>query len=262
MAGMQDPLTDLPPPSRFDFDELSNFSFCASLSDPPSIVFSPSVDPPRNCKLLLIASTASGCHLLHYLPNKLLLGSVILPEIPSPRNSPNPSLLDRACYLYALDEHPSVVLACIQYSIPPERAYAWVKLVFESIRPEIVLMLAAVQSHHFRGSLSAEDQLMFRLETDRQRLATEGNECTIPYFPSGSLVDGIGAAVLSRCQVRGLQGSLLLSWPDGGASALPLLVSAVKSLLQNFPEAPAIDFSLSLKAPFKRKCISDSDLYL
>lgn len=26
MAGMPDPLTDLPPPSRFDFDDLNNFA--------------------------------------------------------------------------------------------------------------------------------------------------------------------------------------------------------------------------------------------
>nr|KYP59736.1 hypothetical protein KK1_015177 [Cajanus cajan] len=50
----------------------------------------------------------------------------------------------------------------------------------------------------------------------------------VPYYPSGSVVDGLGAAILARCQVLNVRASLCVSWPRFDAS----VVSLVKGLLQ------------------------------
>lgn len=270
MAGTQDPLTDLPPPSRLDFDELSNFNFDAAPAPappPPFISWTAStaaihgnIKSPLRPRILLVASSASGCHLIHHLPNKHLLGFVILPEAALSAAAGNrDGHSEQACSLYSLDgQQGSVVLVAVQKSVPEERTHAWARVLLEAIVPESLLMVATVQREHFRGKLSADDHVVFRLETDRQRLQEEGDSrFALPYFPTGSLVAGLPAAILTRCQIRGLKARLLLSWPDAGPSAPSLLLS----VLQSFPEAMAIDFTPALLVPFKRKSVSDLDIY-
>eukprot|EP00249_Psilotum_nudum_P013162 c24188_g1_i1 orf=142-948(+) len=268
MAGMQDPLTDLPPPSRLDLHDLNNFT---SLSYPPlshSISWAPWILPSLSqgrlhTGLFLLASSHAACHLLHHSPNKKFLGSVGQAEgSVTDRALHSRSLHIPACDLYALDDLASVIIATIQYSVPILQNHAWVKLVFGAIEPENVLMLAPLQSDHFRGKLSADDRLIFKLETDCQRLETSDPELKVPYLPSGSLVDGIAAAVLTHCQLRRLRGRLLLSWPDCNASTLSLLASILSSLLEVFPAAKALDFSVGKKAHFKWKSVNESTLYI
>lgn len=47
------------------------------------------------------------------------------------------------------------------------------------------------------------------------------------YFPSGSVVEGLGAALLSRCQMKNIKATLCVSWPESGGS----VTSIVKDLL-------------------------------
>lgn len=86
MAGMPDPLTDLPPPSRFDPDELNAFAASDVQPSPPLIVWAPwaktllqsGVLQPQ---LALFCVSDVGIHLLHQIPNKRIVGSIVLPEI-------------------------------------------------------------------------------------------------------------------------------------------------------------------------------------
>eukprot|EP00250_Pteridium_aquilinum_P033979 c6792_g1_i1 orf=448-1365(-) len=304
MAGIQDPLTDLPPPSRLDFEELSNFSFDASSAPslPPAFISwagDGDLRIPLRPRLLLIASSPSGLHLLQHLTGKQLLCSVILPADnhsdegnPFSNDSSNPdsfsddgnlkgqSIYDgrnpkrqsaHTCDVYALDgEQASVVMVAVQSPVAEERANSWARVVLEALVPERVLMVAMVQREHFRGKLSADDEVVFRLETDALR--TEGSERAqgelslkdsvreqgiVPYFPSGSLISGLPAAVLTRCQLLGLKARLLLSWPEAGSSATSFLAS----VLHCFPDTTSLDFSCSLQVPFKGKSVADLDIY-
>ncbi|KAK9275204.1 hypothetical protein L1049_022466 [Liquidambar formosana] len=60
----------------------------------------------------------------------------------------------------------------------------------------------------------------------------------LDYFPSGSVIDGLPAALLGRCQVRNIKGTVCVSWPEFGASA----TSLVKSLLLK-DVLPSLEFS-------------------
>ncbi|KAI5078079.1 hypothetical protein GOP47_0007903 [Adiantum capillus-veneris] len=290
MAGIQDPLTELPPPSRLDFEELGNFTLDASSAPPPAFISwdaNVEFETPLRPRLLFIASSPSGLHLISHLPEKRLLGSVVLPaEDQSDEGSSKGSLSDdgnikgrsvydarnprkqsvHTCNVYALDgEHASVIMVAVQTPIAEERANTWARAVLEAIAADRVMVVTMLQREHYRGKLSADDEVIFRLETDALRLeklgkeeATMGHDDDVPYFPSGSIVSGFPAAVLTRCQLLGLKGRLLLSWPESRSSAPSLLVT----ILNRFPDIQCLDFSSSLQVPFKGKSVSDLEIYM
>ena len=273
MMGTQDPLTDLPPPSRFDIDELSNFSFYGLHTPPPPCI---SLDDryglgelPLRPPVLIVSVSSASFHLFHNLHDKVPIGSIVLPltpQLPDSSSQPqDPSLRSDIvcdlCYLNKDEGKNSAVVMCVPKPVPEERTYALAKLLLDSIVPERLLILASVQMENFRGKLSADDHAIFRMETDTQR-SEEGadgiNREDFPYFPSGSVVSGLPAAILTRCQIHGIKARALFSWPDSGPSAPTRLVSALK----RFSETKNTDFSSSLIVSFRKKSVSDLDIYL
>ncbi|KAI9077603.1 hypothetical protein K1719_040440 [Acacia pycnantha] len=67
----------------------------------------------------------------------------------------------------------------------------------------------------------------------------------LEYYPSGSVVDGLSAALLERCQILKIKGVLCVSWPEFDAS----VVSLMKGLVQR-DVLPGLDLNLS-----DEKCI-------
>lgn len=162
------------------------------------------------------------------MSSKTLIGTLILPEIPFSGNSIEPSLKDKSCNLYALNHaDKSVIIASMQYSVAAERAHAVAKLLIgEQIIPERVLILDSVQGRNFRGRLSADDTFALKLETSSERGGSPLLK-GLNYFPTGSVVDGLAAALLGRCQMKNIKGTLCVSWPHFGGSVSKL----VKSIL-------------------------------
>lgn len=117
----------------------------------------------------------------------------------------------------------------VQYPITPERSHAVAKLLIgEQIQPERVLILDSIQSRNFRGKLSRDEMFACKLETSSETSRDSPLLKGVDYFPSGSMVDGLGAALLAKCQMRNIEGTLLVSWPETGLAAKSL----VKSILQ------------------------------
>ncbi|KAH7833994.1 hypothetical protein Vadar_011727 [Vaccinium darrowii] len=86
---------------------------------------------------------------------------------------------------------------------------------------------------NFRGKLSPDETIAFKLETLQQRKGL-GDGCGdssllkgLDYFPSGSIVDGLSAALLGRCQMKRMKGTLCVSWPEFDVS----VATFVKTLL-------------------------------
>ncbi|KAJ9140633.1 hypothetical protein P3X46_031258 [Hevea brasiliensis] len=98
-------------------------------------------------------------------------------------------------------------------------------LIGEQIIPARVLILDLVQSYN----LSSDETCSFQLETLAERKGQDGVYGGssllkgVGYFPLGSMVDGLAAALLARCQMRNSH----LSWPEYGGS-----VVTHKSILQ------------------------------
>ncbi|XP_057961198.1 uncharacterized protein LOC131153137 [Malania oleifera] len=231
---MEDVLTDIPPPSRFFQEDLNNFTPPPPSLPSPFLLFSnPNPNKPLRPSLLIIAISSPSLHVFHHVSSKILVGSLILPEIPFSGNSIEPSLRDKSCNIYTLDiANDLVVIVSIQCSVAAERSHAVAKLLIGGqIVPERVLILDSVQSRNFRGVLPPDEAFALKLETSLER-AGLNDSCgrllkNVNYFSSGSVIDGLAAALLARCQMRKLKGTLCVSWPEHGGSA----VSLVKSLL-------------------------------
>uniref|UniRef100_A0A5B7CDN7 Proteasome assembly chaperone 1 n=1 Tax=Davidia involucrata TaxID=16924 RepID=A0A5B7CDN7_DAVIN len=233
---MEDVITDIPPPSRFLLEDLNNFTLPSPCLPSPFLLLStPDAKKPLRPSLLVIAMSSPSVCFFHHVSSKTLIGTLILPEIPFSGNSTEPSLRDKSCNIYALNDADDLILiVSIQYSISAERSHAVAKLLIgEQVVPERVLILDSVQSRNFRGKLSPDERIAFKLETSLERKGL-GDDCGdssllkgLDYFPSGSVVDGLAAALLGRCQMEKIKGTLCVSWPEFGSSVMLL----VKSLL-------------------------------
>lgn len=240
---MEDVLTEIPPPSRFFQEDLNNFTPPSPPLPSPFLLFSnPKPDVPLHPSLLIVAISSPSLFVFHHISSKTLIGSLIIPEIPFSGNSIEPSLGDKSCNIYAIsDADNRVLLASVQCPVVAERSHIVAKLLIgEQIIPERVLILDSIQNRNFRGKLSPDETYALKLETSSERRGGSSLLKDVDYFPSGSMVDGLPAALLSRCQLKNIKGTLCVSWPEHGNSA----VSLIKSLVQkNVP--PGLDFSLN-----------------
>ncbi|GFZ18966.1 hypothetical protein Acr_27g0007050 [Actinidia rufa] len=156
------------------------------------------------------------------------------------------------------------------FKVYAERSHAVAKLLIgEQIVPEKVLILDSVQSINFRGKLSPDETCAFKLETSQQRKRL-GDSCRdlsllkgLDYFPSGSVVDGLSAALLGRCQLKKINGTLCVSWPEFSGP----VASLVKSLLLK-DALPGLEYSINgavddacLKFGLLKDSHLDSELY-
>ncbi|KAJ9709506.1 hypothetical protein PVL29_001132 [Vitis rotundifolia] len=243
---MEDVLTEIPPPSRFFKEDLNNFTPPSPPLPSPFLLLS-SLDKPLRSSLLIIAISSPSLSVFHRVAAKTLIGTLILPEIPLSGNSIEPSLRDKSCNIYALnDVDNSVLLVSVQYAVSAERSHAIAKLLIgEQIIPERVLIMDSVQSRNFRGKLSPDETFAFKLETSSERKEHSDRSSSSPllkgldYFPSGSMVDGLAAALLSRCQMRNIKGTLCVSWPEFGGSGVSLVKSIIKEVL------PSLEYSVN-----------------
>ncbi|PSR91234.1 Proteasome inhibitor PI31 subunit like [Actinidia chinensis var. chinensis] len=245
---MEDVITAIPPPSRFFLEDLNNFTPPSPPLPPPFLLFStPNPKVPIRPSFLIIAISSPSLHFFHHITTKTLIGTLILPEISFSGNTIEPSLRDKSCNIYTLnDTDNSTVIVCVQYQVAAERSHAVAKLLIgEQIVPENVLILDLVQSRNFRGKLSPDETFAFKLETTqlRKKLGDGSGDSSLlkglDYFPSGSVVDGLSAALLGRCQMKKIKGTLCVSWPEFGGP----VASLVKSLLLK-DALPGLEYSI------------------
>lgn len=268
---MEDVITDIPPPSRFFQEDLNNFAPPLPPLPSPFLLFpSSKTHAPLQPTLLIIAISGPSHYVFHKISSKALIGSLILPEIPFSGNSIEPTLGDKSCNIYTLnDAKDLIILVSVQCSVAVERSHLVAKLLIgEEIIPERVLILDSVQSRNFRGKLSPDETFAFKLETSSERKLSEGCEGSsllkgVNYLPSGSVVDGLAAALLGRCQMKNIKGTLCLSWPEYGASAIPLVKSLIlKDVLPGLKFSGNGDFDDEhLKLHLIKDYPYDSELY-
>lgn len=256
---MEDVLTELPPPSRFFLEDLNNFTPPSPPLPSPFILLStPNSKTPLQPSLLMIAISTPSLHLLHNISSKTLIGTLILPEIPSSGNSIEPSLKDKSCNLYAINHNnESIILANFQYSVSSERTHAIAKtLIGQQIIPERVLIFDSIQSRNFRGRISTDDTFALKLETTRERKEDPILK-SLNYFPSGSVVEGLGAALLGRCQMKNIKGTLCVSWPELGGSVTAIL----KDLLLK-DVLPGVEIKMDAKGGIEGSRLGHKNHYL
>lgn len=261
---MEDVLTELPPPSRFFEEDLNNFVTPSPPHPSPFFQFlDPKTNGPLRPSLLIIALSPQSLYIFHHIKSKTLIGSLVIPDNPSSSNPTQPSHGDKTCNIYSLAGN-SIILVTVQCPVSAERCHSISKmLIGEEMVLERVLILASVQSRNFRGRLSPDETFALKLETSSERLSGDLSLLKgLDYFPSGSMIDGLAAALLSQCEMKNIKGALCVSWPEFGTS----VVSLLKSLLQK-NVLPNLDFSSNVgsKEELRSFGIKDhpfaSDLY-
>lgn len=270
---MEDVLTEVPPPSRFFQEDLNNFTPpLPPLPSPFLVLSNHKPDQPLRPSLLVIALSAPSHFVFHGISAKTLIGSLILPEVPFAGNSVEPSLGDKSCNIYALNggANDSVLFVSVQCSVSADRANLVAKvLIGEKIIPQRVLILDSIQSPNFRAKLSPDETYAFKLETLSERGGLDGRGGDSPllegleYFPSGSVVDGLAAALLTRCQMRNIRGTLCVSWPQYSSSVVALIRSLLqKKGLQGFDlSSSVVDEEKYLRSSRIKDHPFDSELY-
>ncbi|TXG56732.1 hypothetical protein EZV62_018045 [Acer yangbiense] len=260
---MEDVLTEIPPPSRFFQEDLNNFAPPSPPLPSPFLLFSnPKPDVPLRPSLLIIAVSSPSLFIFNHISSKTLTGSLILPEIPFSGNSIEPSLGDKSCNIYTInDADDKILFVSVQCPVSAERSHIVAKLLIgEQIIPERVLILDSVKKLNFRGKLSPDETYAFKLETSSERNGEFTLLKDVDYFPSGSMIDGLAAALLCRCQLKNIKGTLCVSWPEYGGS----VVSLVKSLLHR-NVLPGLDLSTDVDKYSRFSQIKsqpfDSELY-
>ncbi|EOA24583.1 hypothetical protein CARUB_v10017846mg [Capsella rubella] len=264
---MEDVLTQNPPPSRFFQEDLNNFVPPPETLPSPFIIFSnPKPELPLRPSLLIIAISSPSLYIFHNLPSKTLLGSLIMPEVPFSGNTTEPSLEDKSCNIYSLsdtNDKNSIILVSVQLPVSPERSNLVSRLLIgQDIIPERVIILDSIQSRNFRGKLSPDETLAAKLETSAEKKATS-HLVNLDYFPSGSVIDGLSASLLSRCQLKNMKGTLVISWPEFGPSVIRFVGALLKHIV------PSLDLTNvnkdleknSSRAGLKKDAWVDSELY-
>ncbi|CAA2977461.1 uncharacterized protein LOC111396235 [Olea europaea subsp. europaea] len=267
---MDDVVTDLPPPSRFLLEDLNNFTPPSQPLPSPFLVFS-NLDSNKSFhpSLLIVAMSSPSLHFLHHLSFKTLIGALVLPEFAFSGNTVEPSLGDKSCNIYALNHSDKLIMiALVQYSVTAERSHEVSKLLIgERIIPERVLILDSVQSRYFRGKLSPDDIFAVKLETSLERKSSDTGDSPLikglDYFSSGSVVDGLAAALLSRCQLKKIKGTLCVSWPHFGISVMSLIKSLLlKDVLAGINPSSDMNLESGYLSFSRRKDLHlDSELY-
>lgn len=234
---MEDVLTEIPPPSRFFQEDLNNFISPSPPLPTPFFVFSkPKLDGPLRPSLLIIALSSPSLFIFDQIPSKNLIGTLILPEIALSGISVEPSRGDKSCNIYAIDDAAdnSILLVTVQCPVAAERCHLIAKmLIGQCILAERVLIFTSIQSQNFRGKLSPDETFAFKLETSPERSSADtgsGHSSLLKgldYFPSGSMIDGLAAALLGRCEMMNIRGALCVSWPEFDGS----VVAMIKSIL-------------------------------
>ncbi|KAH0855422.1 hypothetical protein HID58_007193 [Brassica napus] len=268
---MEDVLTENPPPSRFFQEDLNNFASPPPEPPLPSpfILFSsPKPELPLKPSLLIIALSSPSLHIFHScLPSKTLIGTLIIPELPFSGNTVEPSLQDKSCNIYSLSDNNnenSVLLISVQLPVSPERSNLVSRLLIgQDIVPERVIILDSIQSRNFRGRLSPDEALAAKLETSSEKKAAATSRMNLDYFPSGSVIDGLSASLLSRCQLKNIRGTLVVSWPEFDPSVVRFVGGLLKSIVPGLDnKSVGKDLEMySSRSGLKKDAWLDSDLY-
>ncbi|KAL2349055.1 hypothetical protein Fmac_003055 [Flemingia macrophylla] len=247
---MEDVITEAAPPSRLLEEDLNIFTPPSPPLPTPFLVFPLTQTQPLKPSLLILALSPSSLALFprrHRRP----LASLLLPELPLSRPAHTADLFPLS---------PSAILAAVPFPVPAHRAHALARALLSArLQPHSVLVLDSLQPLNFRGELSPDQTLAFKLETSAERRSPRGEKLLeeVDYYPSGSVVDGFGAAVLARCQALNVRATLCVSWPRFDASL-------VKGLLQRGP-LRGFHFDLTdevLRHGICKDRVSHSDLYV
>ncbi|KAI1301139.1 hypothetical protein EDD11_005787 [Mortierella claussenii] len=174
-----------------------------------SIPSASSSSATRSCSTLVIGTAQGGSPLLHTVKAKTLLGTLVLPGIDLKDNSVDVNAPTNAsCNIYELDSDPTVILIPCNYEIRDQDSLNFTKAIMNSIQASRIIILDTFSpSTYFSGSPDTEYNYPWLrlLQTSKSTAITKISALEVP-----NLIQNLGAALMSFCEVRGIDNTYLL----------------------------------------------------
>eukprot|EP00271_Cylindrocystis_brebissonii_P001179 TRINITY_DN11480_c0_g1_i1.p1 TRINITY_DN11480_c0_g1~~TRINITY_DN11480_c0_g1_i1.p1 ORF type:complete len:299 (+),score=46.84 TRINITY_DN11480_c0_g1_i1:212-1108(+) len=256
-----DAITEEPPPARTWEDDDTSFGGGRKSVAPITFQLSEAATPLEvegkiPASLLLFLFSPEAVALVQHLPcEQALLGELKVPPC-TPVDPMGPPVRSEQKYpVIALGAPPySAVAVLCDHRLPAARSFEWTRSLFNKIRPERIAILTSLPAATLRGvlrsSLSPGDCTILRLETDACKKQLSGDNADRgsslrwrewPVLPSGTLLDGLPAAVLSYAQVRGLPGALAVTVSEPSPLPSGALKTAASALWPLFDWRPNVN---------------------
>ncbi|KAG0259575.1 hypothetical protein BG011_002560 [Mortierella polycephala] len=170
---------------------------------------SPQTSTPKSCSTLIIGTAYGGSALLHTIRGKTLLGSLILPGVDLKDNAADVNAPSNAsCNIYELDEDPTVIFIPCNYEIKDQNCLNFAKTIMSNIQAARVIILDTLSpATYFSGSPDIDFTYPWLriLQTSGSTAVTKISTLEVP-----NLVQNLGAALMSYCEVRRLKDTYLL----------------------------------------------------
>lgn len=99
----------------------------------------------------------------------------------------------------------ALLLAECPCELPAEQAAAWARAALGALRPRAAVVAATLPAMSYRGPGDAADEdLIFALQTAAAAAAASGSTALPPPLPEATVLGGLAAALLTRCELAGL----------------------------------------------------------
>ncbi|KAF9426664.1 hypothetical protein BGZ94_006180 [Podila epigama] len=161
------------------------------------------------CSTLVIGTATGGSALLHTVQQKTLVGALVLPGIDLKDNTSNiNSPTNASCNIYELDSDKSVILIPVNFEIKDKDSLNFAKGIMQAVQATRIVILDTLSPANYNSKLPDIDYTypwLRLLQTTGSTTVTK-----IPTLEVPNLVQNLGAALMSYCEVRGMTETFLL----------------------------------------------------
>ncbi|KAF9154345.1 hypothetical protein DFQ26_000262, partial [Actinomortierella ambigua] len=162
----------------------------------------PNTGSARTFKTLLVGTAFGGSTFLHSLQKKTLIGTLLQPGVDLKDNTLNvDSPFNANGNIYTLDADPSVVIIPVHYQVKDHDNLFFARTLLDTIKADRIIVLDTLSpSTYLSGSYDTDYNLPWL-----RLLKTTGSQDVpqIPTFEVPNLVQNLGAALVSHCEIRG-----------------------------------------------------------
>lgn len=231
---MEDPLTgDVPAAFAREEEEEAARDLATTYSDPPAVQWASELDERTagdqlHLGLLVFVASPTAAALLQPVYERSQVAGMITLQQPG---EPQPKGIES---IMRLTSREVLLIDCTQM-VPPERAVAWTRAVLKHTVAEQIVVLTQLQAADYHGPRAAEDtSLQFSMRTAAAK-GMQQHPNPVSYLPSGTLISGLSAAVMSYCQARSRPATMLIDVqlePSPDTGSLHAFAQAAEQLLQ------------------------------
>jgi len=143
-----------------------------------------------------------------------------------------------------LEKGEGVLFALCRGPLPPSRAFAWGRELLSRLQPEEVVVEEAISAAEFSGGGGDREEPSQSYSVTTSAAAATKMRGSLQKLPTGNLVSGLPAAVMSRAQASGLAAVLLVTVKQGhspGRSDLESLGAALQACLATSGSASTLE---------------------